>query len=95
MHLLTPILHQMPTPASVLCRTCDSTVAKPECKHQDNALGSQNDILGHPSVQAFVMQAGINSLYEAAYHATPVVSVPLVTDQVDNAAKVRVICILM
>ena len=48
----------------------------------------QNDILGHPSVKAFVMQAGINSLYEAAYHAKPVVSIPLVTDQVDNAAKV-------
>lgn len=48
----------------------------------------QNDILGHPAVKAFVMQAGINSLYEAAYHAMPVVSIPLVTDQVDNAAKV-------
>ena len=51
----------------------------------------QNDILGHPSVKAFVMQAGINSLYEAAYHAKPVVSIPLVTDQVDNAAKVMTI----
>ncbi len=49
----------------------------------------QNDILGHPSVKAFVMQAGI-SLYEAAYHAKPVVSIPLVTDQVDNAAKVMI-----
>jgi len=49
----------------------------------------QNDILGQPSVKAFVMQAGINSLYEAAYHAKPVVSIPLVTDQVDNAAKVK------
>ena len=52
----------------------------------------QNDILGHPSVKAFVMQAGINSLYEAAYHGKPVISVPLVTDQVDNAAKVRLYC---
>jgi len=42
-------------------------------------------------VKAFVMQAGINSLYEAAYHAKPVVSIPLVTDQVDNAAKVMTV----
>lgn len=48
----------------------------------------QNDVLGHPSVRAFVTQAGINSLQEAAYHAVPVVSIPLVADQGDNAAKV-------
>ena len=48
----------------------------------------QNDVLGHPAVKAFVTQAGINSLYEAAYHAVPVVSVPLVGDQFVNAGKV-------
>ena len=48
----------------------------------------QNDVLGHSAVQVFVTQAGINSLYEAAYHAVPVVSVPLVGDQIVNAGKV-------
>ena len=52
------------------------------------AWAPQNDVLGHPSVKAFVMQGGINSLYEAAYHAKPVVTVPLGADQVENAAKV-------
>ena len=49
----------------------------------------QNDVLGHPAVQAFVTHAGINSLYEAAYHATPIVAVPLVADQPENAVKVH------
>ena len=48
----------------------------------------QNDVLGHPAVKAFVTQAGINSLYEAAYHAVPIVAVPLIADQDENAAKV-------
>lgn len=45
----------------------------------------QNDVLGHPAVKAFLTQAGINSIHEAAYHAVPVVSVPLIADQVNNA----------
>jgi len=48
----------------------------------------QNDILGHSAVQAFVTHAGINSLYEAAYHAKPIVAVPLIADQPENAVKV-------
>ena len=49
----------------------------------------QNDVLGHPAVKVFVTQAGINSLYEAIYHAVPVVSVPLIADQPINAQMVR------
>ena len=52
----------------------------------------QNDVLGHPAVKAFLTHAGINSLYEAAYHGKPVVSVPLIVDQPANAAKVRTVC---
>ncbi len=48
----------------------------------------QNDVLGHPAVKAFVTHAGINSLYEAAYHAKPILSIPLISDQPANAAKV-------
>ncbi len=49
----------------------------------------QNDILGHPAVKAFLTHAGINSLYEAAYHGKPIISVPLIVDQPANAAKVH------
>lgn len=48
----------------------------------------QNDILGHAAVKAFVMHAGSNGLYEAAFHGKPVVSVPIMNEQPDNAAKV-------
>lgn len=48
----------------------------------------QNDVLGHPRVQAFVSHGGINSLYEAAFHAKPLVTIPLEFDQLDNANKV-------
>lgn len=59
----------------------------------------QNDVLGHPAVKLFVTQAGINSLYEAIYHAKPVVSVPLIADQPVNAQMVgcfasHVMCLL-
>lgn len=48
----------------------------------------QNDVLGHPAVGVFLTQGGINSLYEAAYHAKPVVTIPLIADQEGNAVKV-------
>jgi UDP:flavonoid glycosyltransferase YjiC (YdhE family) len=48
----------------------------------------QNDVLGHAGVKVFVTQAGINSMYEAVYHAKPVVSLPLITEQAETAARV-------
>jgi len=50
----------------------------------------QNDVLAHPAVN--VTQSGINSLYEAAYNAVPMVSVPIIGDQINNAAKVSFTC---
>ena len=52
----------------------------------------QNDVLAHPAVKLFVTQSGINSLYEAAYNAVPMVSVPIIGDQINNAAKVGITC---
>ena len=49
----------------------------------------QNDVLGHPSVAAFVTQGGTNSIQEAMYHGKPVIVIPLVADQPMNAAKVK------
>ncbi|KAK9838979.1 hypothetical protein WJX74_007115 [Apatococcus lobatus] len=46
-----------------------------------------NDILAHPATRAFVTHAGANSLYEAAYHAVPVVAIPFFGDQGRYAAQ--------
>ena len=48
----------------------------------------QNDILAHPAIKAFVTHGGSNSIYEAAYHAVPIVAVPVFGDQPGNSAKV-------
>ena len=48
----------------------------------------QNDVLGHSSVKAFVTHAGSNSVYEAAFHGKPVVCIPVMGDQFDEAARV-------
>ena len=47
----------------------------------------QNDLLAHPYTKLFVTHAGHNSQTEAAYWGKPVVMVPLVGDQFDNAFK--------
>ncbi|XP_078609118.1 2-hydroxyacylsphingosine 1-beta-galactosyltransferase-like [Branchiostoma floridae x Branchiostoma japonicum] len=47
----------------------------------------QNDLLAHPHTRAFVTHAGINGLYEALYHAVPVVGLPMFADQFDNMAR--------
>jgi UDP:flavonoid glycosyltransferase YjiC (YdhE family) len=45
----------------------------------------QNDLLGHPSVTAFVTQGGYLSIQEAGYHAVPVVAVPFTLGQTELA----------
>ncbi|XP_072314919.1 UDP-glucuronosyltransferase 2C1-like [Eucyclogobius newberryi] len=47
----------------------------------------QNDLLGHPRTRAFVAHGGTNGLYEALFHAVPLVGVPLFGDQSDNLAR--------
>lgn len=47
----------------------------------------QNDLLGHPKTRAFMTHGGTNGLYEAVYHAVPLVGVPLFADQFDNLAR--------
>uniref|UniRef100_A0A667YEU9 UDP-glucuronosyltransferase n=1 Tax=Myripristis murdjan TaxID=586833 RepID=A0A667YEU9_9TELE len=47
----------------------------------------QNDLLGHPKTKAFITHGGTNGLYEAIYHAVPLVGIPLFGDQPDNILR--------
>lgn len=51
----------------------------------------QNDILGHPEIKAFISHCGMNSVLEAGYHGVPVVAVPLMYDQPNNAQKIALV----
>ena len=53
----------------------------------------QADILGHPSIKAFVTQGGVNSLYEAMHNAVPVALLPVLADQPYNLKQAS--CLLM
>ncbi|XP_068617000.1 UDP-glucuronosyltransferase 2A1-like [Brachionichthys hirsutus] len=44
----------------------------------------QNDLLGHPKTRAFITHGGANGIYEAIYHAIPMVGIPMVADQPEN-----------
>lgn len=50
----------------------------------------QNDLLGHPKVRAFVSHCGTNGIYESIYHGVPIIGIPLMFDQFENAFRVEV-----
>lgn len=50
---------------------------------------SSSMFTGHNKTRAFMYQGGNNGLYEALYHAVPVVVIPLIGDQPDVAARVK------
>ncbi|XP_054624366.1 UDP-glucuronosyltransferase 1A1-like isoform X2 [Dunckerocampus dactyliophorus] len=47
----------------------------------------QNDLLAHRGIRAFITHAGSHGLFEGLCHAVPMVMVPLIGDQPDNAEK--------
>uniref|UniRef100_A0A8C5M0E6 UDP-glucuronosyltransferase n=1 Tax=Leptobrachium leishanense TaxID=445787 RepID=A0A8C5M0E6_9ANUR len=49
----------------------------------------QNDLLGHPKTKAFITHGGTNGIYEAIYHAVPMVGIPLFGDQPDNIVHMK------
>ncbi|XP_073816630.1 UDP-glycosyltransferase UGT5-like [Musca autumnalis] len=70
----------------------------PTGSHQENMRGisrnvrlsgwlPQQDILGHRKLKAFVTHGGLLSMYEAIYHAVPMVMLPVFCDHDVNAAK--------
>ncbi|XP_071845063.1 uncharacterized protein [Apostichopus japonicus] len=49
----------------------------------------QNDLLGHKKTRLFIYQGGNNGLYEAIYHAVPLLVLPIIGDQSDVAQRVH------
>ena len=49
----------------------------------------QNDLLAHPKIKVFVTHCGNNGLMEALYNGVPMVGVPVYSDQLQGAARVR------
>jgi hypothetical protein len=39
------------------------------------AAAQHQDVLGHPNSKAFVSHSGLHSVYEAAFHGVPLVSI--------------------
>ncbi|XP_012864288.1 PREDICTED: UDP-glucuronosyltransferase 1-2-like isoform X1 [Dipodomys ordii] len=49
----------------------------------------QNDLLGHPKTRAFVTHCGSHGIYEAICNGVPMVMMPLMGDQLDNAKRME------
>ncbi|OCT61263.1 UDP-glucuronosyltransferase 1-6 [Xenopus laevis] len=49
----------------------------------------QNDLLAHPKARAFITHAGSHGIYEGICNAVPMVMLPLLGDQMDNAIRIE------
>ncbi|XP_010865192.4 UDP-glucuronosyltransferase 1-1 isoform X1 [Esox lucius] len=50
----------------------------------------QNELLGHPKVKVFMTHGGTHGIYEGICNAVPMVMLPLIGDQGDNAHRMAV-----
>ena len=48
----------------------------------------QNDVMGHNNTKLFITHGGTNGLYEAIFHAVPMLGLPLLVDQYDNMLRI-------
>ena len=53
-----------------------------------NWVVSPRAVLAHPNVRVFISHCGINSVYESMVAGTPVVGIPMLSDQRDMAVRV-------
>eukprot|EP00057_Strongylocentrotus_purpuratus_P012309 XP_011666783.1 PREDICTED: UDP-glucuronosyltransferase 1-2-like [Strongylocentrotus purpuratus] len=49
----------------------------------------QNDLLGHPKARLLIYHGGLTGIFEAIYHAVPMVVMPIFAEQDSNAVKVE------
>jgi MGT family glycosyltransferase len=45
-------------------------------------------VVSHPNVKVFVSHCGTNSVYESLYAGTPIVGIPMIAEQRDNAIRI-------
>ena len=54
-----------------------------------NKFTEIHSFLGHPKTKAFVTHGGSNGIYEAIYHRSPIVGLPLFADQPHNIVHMK------
>lgn len=53
-----------------------------------NKWYSQQDVLRHPNVKLFITQAGFQSVEEGIVNKVPMLAIPFIFDQVNNARRI-------
>ncbi len=46
--------------------------------------------IGHAKTRAIIYHCGLNGVFEAVHHAVPVICIPILGDQWDNAKRLEV-----
>ncbi|XP_072014288.1 UDP-glucuronosyltransferase 2A2-like [Amphiura filiformis] len=75
-------------PQNVICKKAGQTPANVPDNIKFVQWMPQNNILGHKQTRLFISHCGLNSVFEALYHAVPIVCIPIFADQLDVAARV-------
>lgn len=49
----------------------------------------QQDVLGHPNIELFITQAGLQSVEEGIVNKVPMLAIPFIFDQFTNAKRIE------